>query len=639
MMLVPMLAVLIGRCAAPADIPELKGPYLGQKPPGRSPEVFAPGVVSHGFHEHGLTISPAGDEMFYATSSSDHAYYAIVRVVSERGLWADPEIAPFSGAFTDMGPRFSPDGRKLFFCSNRPSPGAAGEKGDYDLWVVERDGGAWSEPMPLGPPVNTDKNEAFPSIAADGALYYQAWGESGGESDIYCSRYVDGAYQRPGKVGSGISTEGYEGGPFVAPDESYLLFQAVRPDSSHGNTNIYVSFRLEDGTWGPPRNLGDEVNASGYPISPMVSPDGKYLFFATNAIREAFSYPGRSYAELIRSYRSHRNGYGTIWWMDARILDRFGGIPAARQAGSLDAPGPYLGQKLPGTTPVVFAPGIVSTEKGELNALVSPDGNEIYFSRAEPSRPTVIMVTRRTAGGWGHPAVASFSGTHSDMDPSMSADGSRLFFGSNRPGGNANARGCDIWMVTRRGPEEPWSAPTNIGAPVNTPENENYPTASGAGSLYFHSEGHGGMGGLDIFAAESRDGRYLTPRNLGREINSGRDEFDAFIARDERFIIFSSRGRADGFGSGDLYISFRGKDGSWTEARNMGDTINSPAMEYCPFLSPDGRFLFFTSGRSGSGDIYWVDAGVIETLMPEAEKRRSDHFSNSSSKENSLHSQ
>ena len=198
----------------------------------------------------------------------------------------------------------------------------------------------------------------------------------------------------------------------------------------------------------------------------------------------------------------------------------------------------------------------------------------------------------------------------------MSADGSRLFFGSTRASGNAKARGCDIWMVTRGENMGQWSAPTNIGEPVNTPENENHPTASSAGTLFFHSGGHGGLGGLDILASEPRDGKFLRPRNLGPAVNSEHDDFDAFVAPDERFIIFSSNGRSDGFGSGDLYISFRGRNGSWAEAKNMGDTINSPSMEYCPFLSPDGQYLFFTSGRSGNGDIYWVDARIIERLKP-----------------------
>ena len=76
-------------------------------------------------------------------------------------------------------------------------------------------------------------------------------------------------------------------------------------------------------------------------------------------------------------------------------------------------------------------------------------------------------------------------------------------------------------------------------------------------------------------------------------------------------MIVSSSGRPDSLGSADLYISFKKEDGSWTNLKNMGSTINSRELDYCPMLSPDGKYLFFTSKRSGSGDIYWVDAKII----------------------------
>ena len=281
--------------------------------------------------------------------------------------------------------------------------------------------------------------------------------------------------------------------------------------------------------------------------------------------------------------------------------------------------GPYLGQKPPGMIPEIFAPGIVSTEKGELNIIISPDGNEIYFSRSRSSSPTVIMVMINKDGKWHPPQVASFSGQYSDMDPSMSADGTKIFFGSTRPTGKMNAQGCDIWVVERL-KHGNWSEPRNIGEPVNTLKNDNYPTMTKEGSLYFQSKGHGGKGGLDIFRSEFRNGRYAKPENLGTTINSEYNDFDAFIAPDESYLIFSSANRPEGFGSGDLYISFRKKDGSWTQAQNMGETINTSSIEYCPKVSPDGMHLFFTSGRSGNGDIYWVDARVIDQLKPKGFK-------------------
>lgn len=315
------IIILNNHCSQKGEFPVLKGSYLGQKPPGITPEIFAPGIISHGFHEHNLTISSDGSEMYFVTSSGDHKHYAIIYVKRKKNVWAKPEIASFSGKYSDMGPRFSPDGTKIYFCSKRPVPGSLEENTSYDIWMIEKRTGSLSEPIHLGGTINTDKNEAFPSIAANGTIYYHYWEERGSESDIYFSRLKNGKYQKPEKLDFGISTEYYEGGPFISPDESYLLFQAIRPDGFHGNTNIYISFKNDDHTWGKPVNIGASVNASGYPISPMVSPDGKYLFFATNSTKDSFTYSGKSYGELIKLFKSHLNGYGTLWWVDVKIIE------------------------------------------------------------------------------------------------------------------------------------------------------------------------------------------------------------------------------------------------------------------------------------------------------------------------------
>jgi len=281
--------------------------------------------------------------------------------------------------------------------------------------------------------------------------------------------------------------------------------------------------------------------------------------------------------------------------------------------------GPYLGQDTPGKKPKIFAPGIVSTEIGELGIIISPQGDEIYFCRSKRSFPTKIMMMIQKNGKWTHTKLASFSGTYSDMDPCMSSDGNRIFFGSTRPNGRMNAKGCDIWIVERL-PEGSWSKPINIGQPVNTLNNENYPTIQNQ-NIYFHSNGHVGKGGLDIFFSEFKDDNYSTPMNLGGAINSEFNDFDATIARDGSYLIFSSNGRPDGFGSGDLYISVRKKDGTWTNAKNLGNTFNSSFMEYCPKVTPDGKYFFFTSSKSGDGDIYWIEAKIIEDLKGKETKK------------------
>lgn len=325
LLFISALAIAVGLCgcADSADSNAPLGDFFGLPSPGETPEVFAPGIFSRGFHEHGLTISPDGSELFFGTSSRDHGHYTIVYQKAVNGRWQPPEIASFAGDHGDMVPRFSPDGNALFFSSRRSRDGRSGAQGNFDIWVVQRTGDSWGEPQNLGGPVNTTNNEFAPTVSSAGNLYFQCWAEDGSESDICLSRFVDGAYQPAERLGPEISADGYDGGPFIAPDESYLLFQSLRPGNlgEAPNTNIYVSFRAGDGTWGAPVNLGEDVNGTGDPISPMVSPDGRFLFFSTNSPREPVGLSHAfSYDDLLAGFRSHRNGYGTVYWLSADRL-------------------------------------------------------------------------------------------------------------------------------------------------------------------------------------------------------------------------------------------------------------------------------------------------------------------------------
>ena len=125
------------------------------------------------------------------------------------------------------------------------------------------------------------------------------------------------------------------------------------------------------------------------------------------------------------------------------------------------------------------------------------------------------------------------------------------------------------------------------------------------------------IGRRDVYKSVLRNDRYSKIENLGSNVNTRYDEGDAFIAPDESFIIVCGMGRPDCLGSGDLYISFRKEDGGWTMYQHMGKSINSPFSDYCPYVTPDGKYLFFTSRRTGADDIYWVDAKVIEDLKPD----------------------
>jgi len=268
--------------------------------------------------------------------------------------------------------------------------------------------------------------------------------------------------------------------------------------------------------------------------------------------------------------------------------------------------GKYLGQIPPGTTPEIFAPGVISTTYGEFASAFSPGGKEFYFCVNESSGRETMMFMRQENNQWNPPQAPLFISPLNDCDPFFSFDGNRLYFISTRKKkGRGGARDWDIWYVERSG--ESWSEPINIGPPVNSIMDEYYVSLTKDGTIYFASNRSGGLGSFDIYRSRFVDGHYAEPQNLGAAINSKYLEHDPFIAPDESYIVFTSVDRPGGFGTGDLYISFRNKEGTWNEAENLGESFNTKSYDFCPMLSPDGKYFFFTR----AGAIYWVRVEAI----------------------------
>ena len=276
--------------------------------------------------------------------------------------------------------------------------------------------------------------------------------------------------------------------------------------------------------------------------------------------------------------------------------------------------GAYMGQEPPGLTPEIFAPGFISTDKNELNSVFTPDGREFYFSIRIPGDGYKIYFTREEEKGWIKPRPVSFSSEKSDVDMCITYDGKRMYFGSTRPINGKVSPDFKIWFVERT--SSGWSNAKYLDSPINAGRRALYPTVAKNGTMYFQAIRDDSYGSRDIYYSRLVDGKYSEPVHLGKEINSVYGEGDVLIAPDESFMIVNCGDKADGFGKGDLYISFRRKNNSWTELKNMGEKINSSETEYCPMLSPDFKYFFFTSKRTGNGDIYWVDAGIIEELKP-----------------------
>lgn len=293
---------------------------------------------------------------------------------------------------------------------------------------------------------------------------------------------------------------------------------------------------------------------------------------------------------------------------------------------------PYASEK-PLSEPAIFADGIVSTGDFESHPAFTPDGKTLYFLRSTPNfNLWTILVSRFENGKWHTPEIAPFSGQYSDADPFITSDGSRLYFISNRPVVGKSEPDLDIWVMEKTA--NGWSEPKNVGAPVNSPGSEWYPTVAANGTIYFGSDREGGKGRTDIYRSRLVNGKYTEAENLGEAINTQFNEFEPLIAPDESFLILMTGGRPDGRGGLDLYVSYN-RNGTWTKPANLGDQINSKGNEYSPTISRDGKYFFWTSTRgfadkplekrlsyqelmnrlrsprNGLGDIYQIDIGVL----------------------------
>jgi hypothetical protein len=240
----------------------------------------------------------------------------------------------------------------------------------------------------------------------------------------------------------------------------------------------------------------------------------------------------------------------------------------------------------------IFAVGIVST--GDVFASTfTPDGRTVVFTKFAPPRPMTLMSSSFVDGGWTPPATLPFSGTYRDLDPAFSPDGRRLYFSSARPTGPSPAdttNGVDTWYVFPT--SDGWSAPRHLAPPVNGPETDMYPSVTNRGVLYFDSFRSVPRRRL-VYRAEPRpDGTLGPPEALPQVVNADSGASNLFVDPDERYVVFSAV-RPEGKGSGDLYVSFR-RDGAWTTPRNIGPQVNTGATEFCPFVSRDGKYLYFT---------------------------------------------
>lgn len=288
------------------------------------PHLFAPGVISDQDAEANASFTPDGRTVYFSKHSPGWQRITIVESHLKAGRWSEPEVAPFSGLWKDTDPSVSPDGSRLFFASTRPTDGSDTPRNDYDLWYVERQSdGRWGDPKHIEGPVNSDKNEAYPSVTKDGILYFES--ARSGRGQIYRSLPVGGGYGPPELLP--FSNQGTDFNPIVASDESFIIFCSL-DRGGLGSSDLFVSFHRKDGSWSSPKNLGAPINSKSYETAPGLSPDNRTLYFSSDRLEGPATRTKRvNYRELEAELHAIQNGLPKIYEVDISDLQRLNDAP------------------------------------------------------------------------------------------------------------------------------------------------------------------------------------------------------------------------------------------------------------------------------------------------------------------------
>ena len=308
--------------SAQDEFPILKGPYLGQKWAGPGSELFAPHIVSTGLFESDIAFAPDGRACYF-TVTLPPALSVIVEMKQEKGIWTAPEVAPFSRGRGDGNPAIAPDGKRFYFTSMRALDGGTQPAPRPNPWFMERAGDGWRPPRPLNIPIG-EKQYIMNVLPVQGGSLYLTLRE--GQRETIClSRFQDGVHLAPEPLAKEINGGKLQMAGFVAPNEIYLLLSAFDAPGSLGGSDLYVSFRRPDGTWGTLVNLGPTANSPDNEFLPHVSPDGKYLFFSRFNQRPMpgeNNGPPLTYREIKNYFAGPQNGLRDIFWIEAGAFQR-----------------------------------------------------------------------------------------------------------------------------------------------------------------------------------------------------------------------------------------------------------------------------------------------------------------------------
>jgi Tol biopolymer transport system component len=269
------------------EFPVLEGPYFGQKPPGLISEVFAPDILSKsGRSEYGVSFSPDLDEMYFSVQKKYGAPAAIYFSKLEDNKWTPFKKANFTKGRKagEMEPNVSYDGNKIYFTAYNA------DFTDTSIWYVDRLNNGWSDAIKLDSPFNEDEVMAS-TVAMNGDIFYTNLSK---KFRTYYSPIINGKYPKNLEADIEFGTHA-----FISPSQDYLIVAARNKEDKNQKRDLYVYFKMKEGTWTKPINLGITVNSIFNETVPTVTPDGKYLIFS----------------------RSTKGPESDLYWVSAEVIE------------------------------------------------------------------------------------------------------------------------------------------------------------------------------------------------------------------------------------------------------------------------------------------------------------------------------
>ena len=284
--------------------------------PKDSVELFGSGVISTHRNEYNITFSPDGDMILFTIANNTNAnrFYTIFLCKKENGKWGTPQIAPFSGRFSDADPFFAPDGKGVYFISTRP-PLNKTLKADFDIWFVSYKKQEFGIPKHLGDTINSTNDELYPTVSLKGNLFFSTENGANGY-DLMLSKFENNIFQKPGVLSDSINTKTTEFDAYAAPDESYIIYTNMGDKNNSGSGDLYISYN-KGAYWTKGKNLGKRVNTIHMEQCPIVLNNGQFLFFTS--FRDTQPYilnKPFSTKEYLKILDSPLNGLGNIFCVD-----------------------------------------------------------------------------------------------------------------------------------------------------------------------------------------------------------------------------------------------------------------------------------------------------------------------------------